>query len=37
MSTMKLILTCIFSNFKFICKEEPDDDVNDIIKGFGHI
>ena len=37
MSIMKYILTCIFSIFLFFCKEEPDDDVDDLIKGFGHI
>ena len=31
-----IILDCIFSNFKFICKKS-DDDVNDFMKGFGHI
>ena len=23
--------------FNFICKEEPNDDVNEFMKGFGHI
>ena len=27
----------MFSNFEFICKEEPDDNVYDFIKGFVHI
>ena len=27
---MNKIFTCIFSNFKFICKKEADDDVNDL-------
>ena len=27
----------MFSAFKFICKEEPDDDGNDFMEGFSHI
>ena len=30
-------LSCIFSNFQFIWKEEPDDDVNNFIKDFARI
>ena len=27
----------MFSNFQFICKEEPDDYINDFMKGFSQI